>query len=452
MDQDIRFCTTSDGVRIAYAVVGSGPPLVRVLGWFTHLELDWQAPWVKALVEELGSRYTYIRYDGRGMGLSDRDVEDFSLDALVRDLAAVVDATSYDKVVLEGISQGGPVAIAYAVLHPERVSHLILYGSFAHLPPPRTTEQAEMREAVLTLVRQGWGSNKPAFRQTFTAMFMPDAEPERIQWFNELQRASATPETAAKFIENVYKLDVRDILKDVGVPTLVLHARRDQAVSFKGGRDLAAGIPNARFIPLESDNHALKTEEPAFLEFERAVDEFIGVEAARQPDASLPSGTAIILFLDIADSTALTERLGDAAFRAKARDLDEALRAAIREHAGTPIEGKLLGDGVLATFAAARDAIACAQSCRIAADNAGLPLHIGLHAGDVLHEEGNVYGGAVNIAARISGEAAPGDVLVSDIVRGLARTSAGVTFEDRGERELKGVSDPVRLWAVRERA
>ncbi len=164
---------------------------------------------------------------------------------------------------------------------------------------------------------------------------------------------------------------------------------------------------------------------------------------------SLPSGTAIILFADIADSTALTERLGDAAFREKARELDEALRQAITSNGGTAIEGKLLGDGVLATFGAAREAIACAQACHAAGNHAGLPLHVGIHAGDVIREANNVYGGAVNIASRVAGEAAAGETLVSGTVRDLARTSAGVSFEDRGERELKGVSEPVRLFAVR---
>jgi class 3 adenylate cyclase len=184
-------------------------------------------------------------------------------------------------------------------------------------------------------------------------------------------------------------------------------------------------------------------------DFPRALDQFLreDLEQAQASD-NLRSGTAIILFADIADSTALTERLGDAAFRAKARELDEALRRAITSNGGTAIEGKLLGDGVLATFGAAREAIACAQACHSAATNASLALHVGIHAGDVIREEGNVYGGAVNIAARISGEAAAGETLVSATVRDLARTSAGVSFEDRGERELKGVGESVRVYEV----
>ncbi len=166
------------------------------------------------------------------------------------------------------------------------------------------------------------------------------------------------------------------------------------------------------------------------------------------PGFEAPSGMAVILFADIADSTGLTERMGDRAFREKGRDLDGALRAIIRENGGTPVEGKLLGDGVLAVFTSARQAIEAALACGRAGDEAELPLHLGIHAGDVIREEGNVYGGAVNIAARIASAAAAGEVLVSDTVRGLARTSAGVRFEDRGEQSLKGVSEPVRVWAV----
>ena len=163
-----------------------------------------------------------------------------------------------------------------------------------------------------------------------------------------------------------------------------------------------------------------------------------------------PAGTAIILFADIADSTALTERMGDAQFRRKTRELDTALRSIIRERAGTPIEGRLVGDGLMAVFVSAQAAIETALRCRLAGDDTGLRLHLGLHAGDVIREANNVYGGAVNIAARVAGASGPGEVLVSDTVRGLARTSATASFEDRGEHVLKGVTDPQRLWAVRE--
>src|SRR5438132_187869 len=235
--------------------------------------------------------------------------------------------------------------------------------------------------------------------------------------------------------EAIQETDVMDMLSSIAVPTLVVHDRADTIGDFSMlTTKLASRIPNARFVATD--------------DLPRAVDEFMREDEQRAATEALPSGTAVILFADIADSTALTERLGDAAFRAKARDLDGALRTVIGEYAGTPIEGKLLGDGVLAMFTSARQAIEAALASGRAGDNAALPLHLGLHAGDVIREDNNVYGGAVNIASRISGLAAPGEVLVSETVRSLARTSAGVAFEDRGDQRLKGVSDAVRVWAV----
>ena len=228
------------------------------------------------------------------------------------------------------------------------------------------------------------------------------------------------------------------MLNSLAVPTLVIHDKSDTIGDFAAlASRLASRIPGARFV---------MTDDPA-----RAIDDFLR-EGRGPTTPELPSGTAIILFADIADSTALTERLGDAAFRTKARDLDAALRAVIRAHAGMPIEGKLLGDGVLAVFTSARQAIDAALACARSGDAAALPLHLGLHAGDVIREDNNVYGGAVNIASRVSALSAPGEVLVSDTVRSLARTSAGVQFEDRGEQTLKGVGDTVRVWAVVELA
>jgi len=246
-------------------------------------------------------------------------------------------------------------------------------------------------------------------------------------------------------------VDVADLLPRVTCPVLVTTpAVRDPKrnyIPLDAARRLAADLPDARLLELPSSNTPAlfvgTAEENA-----RAFEEFLAEGDGRQEKDPLPSGTAVILFADIADSTGLTERLGDAAFRAKARELDGALRGVIREHAGTAIEGKLLGDGVLAVFTSARQAIEAALACGAAGGHAGLPLHLGLHAGDVIREEGNVYGGAVNIASRISGLSAAGEVLVSETVRSLARTSAGVRFEDRGEQALKGVGEAVRVWAV----
>jgi class 3 adenylate cyclase len=255
--------------------------------------------------------------------------------------------------------------------------------------------------------------------------------------------------------------DAGPFLQDIAAATLVVH--RTEAPSgidfLSPARALAATIPNAQLTQLPYERGA-SFESPRVA---RLIDNFLGIAPhGSRAGGTAPMDMAVILFADIADSTALTERLGDAAFREKARALDEALRRAISSNGGTAIEGKLLGDGVLATFGAAREAIACARELHKLSlqrspprvgDGLGegsvLLLHVGIHAGDVIHEDDNVYGGAVNIAARVAGEAAAGETLVSGTVRDLARTSAGVSFEDRGERELKGVSEPVRVWAVR---
>ncbi|HEU4759504.1 MAG TPA: adenylate/guanylate cyclase domain-containing protein [Dehalococcoidia bacterium] len=269
-------------------------------------------------------------------------------------------------------------------------------------------------------------------------------------------RECVTPDVLRAHAEALRQFDVTDLLPQVKSPTLVLHRRQVTSPPVELAKGLASRIPDARLAVLEGAlilPYVGDTESVL-----SAIDEFLGEGEERAwPSAELPSGTAVILFADIADSTALTERLGDAAFRDKARELDTALRGVIRENGGAPVEGKLLGDGVLAVFTSARQAIEAAVACGKAGDDVGLPLHLGIHAGDVIREEdpdgrGNVYGGAVNIAARIAAASAPGEVLLSDTVRALARTSASVRFEDRGQHELKGVSEPVRVWAVREGA
>jgi class 3 adenylate cyclase/pimeloyl-ACP methyl ester carboxylesterase len=443
MEQQIRFCTTPDGVRIAYATVGDGNPLVAVSAFFGHLEFEWNDPDTRAFWEALAAGRLLVRYDKRGTGLSDWNAKDFSIEARVRDLESVIDAVGVGRFDLLGISEGGATSMIYAARHPDRVNRLILYGAY-----PRLYQSPKLAEPVLSLVRSQWGMGSAALAYAF----VQSGDPDKVAAFTELQRAAATGDTVAEILEEVAKIDVTSYLERVQAPTLVVHRKRDPLHPFDLAREMAACIRDARLEPLEGDIY------PPWLGDSNAVVDavrvFLGGErsapAAAEPTG--PEGMTAILFADIADSTALTERLGDAAFRAKARDLDAALRTIIREHAGTPIEGKLLGDGVLAVFTSARQAIEAALACARSGDDAGLPLHLGLHAGDVIREDNNVYGGAVNIASRISGLSAPGEVLVSETVRSLARTSAGVSFEDRGERGLKGVGEPVRVWAVREAA
>ena len=434
----IQYAQTKDGVSIAYWTMGEGMPLVYMPDLFSHIQLEWQFPGIQRWNERLAEKRKLVRYDGRGRGLSDRDVADYSLNALVMDLEAVLDRLALERCALFAVTFSGPVAIAYAAQHPNRVSHLILWQSWART---RDTASPQTR-SLARLIDTDWQT----YTETMAHMLIGWSEGELAQQWAALARGSATPEATKQALGAFRDTDVTHLLPEVKSPTLVLHHSEATTPDVKVARGLASRIPDARLVLLEGASAfaAIGDMEPLL----NAIDEFLG--EGKEPPAGLPEGMAVILFADIAGSTALTERMGDAAFRAKARELDGALRGVIRECSGTPVEGKVLGDGVLAVFTSARQAIDCALRCNSAGESVGLQLHLGIHAGDVIREGNNVYGGAVNIAARIAGASAPGEVLVSDTVRGLARTSAGVRFEDRGEHELKGVSESVRLFAVRE--
>lgn len=261
--QEIRYCRASDGVRLAYAISGQGPPLVKTANWLNHLEVDWDSPVWGHVLHSLSRDHTLVRYDARGNGLSDWDVAELSLDAWVSDLEAVVAAAGVERFPLLGISQGCAISIAYAARHPERVSHLILYGGFAVGALKRSPQESEKRKAFITLTRLEWGADSPAFRQMFTLQFMPDASKDQIDAFNELQRRCTSPECAARYMEAVGNFDVTDLAAKIKAPTLVMHARGDLRVPFELGQQMAAGIPNSRFVALQSRNHLLLKNEPA---------------------------------------------------------------------------------------------------------------------------------------------------------------------------------------------
>jgi len=269
VQQDIRFCTAPDGVQLAYSKIGQGPPLMKTGNWMTHLEFDLESPIWRHLYRELAKDHTLVRYDARGNGLSDRTVDEISFDAFVSDLETVVDAAGLSRFALLGISQGCAVSIAYAARHPERVSHLILYGGYAlgSSKRARTEAQKEVEAAYLTLMRVGWGQENPAFRQIFTSQFLPGGTKEQADWFNELQRITVTPEVAVRMREVNSQSDVTALLPQLTVPTLVLHARDDARVPFESGRRMAAGIPGARFVTLQGRNHLFLESDPAFGQF-----------------------------------------------------------------------------------------------------------------------------------------------------------------------------------------
>ncbi len=275
--QSVHFCTTSDGVQIAYATVGAGPPLVKAANWLNHLEYDWQSPVWHHLFRALAKDRLLVRYDARGNGLSDWKVEDISFEAFVQDLETVADAVALKRFALFGISQGCAVAIKYAIQHPERVICLVLHGGYArgrfHRGSPDEIEQSRM---LNTLVRHGWGQDNPAFRQVFSSLLIPDASPEQMQWFNELQRISASPENAIRIREAYDNINISDDLPAISVPTLVLHCRNDAAVPFEEGRRMAGMIPGAKFVPLEGQNHLILQDEPAWPRFLAEIRGFLG--------------------------------------------------------------------------------------------------------------------------------------------------------------------------------
>jgi pimeloyl-ACP methyl ester carboxylesterase len=275
VEQDIRFCSAKDGVRIAYATVGEGPPLVKTGNWLNHLEFDWQSPIWQHYIEELAADHLLVRYDQRGNGLSDWDVQDFSFDALAGDLESVVDAVGLERFTLLGMSQGCAVSIAYAVRHPDRVNRLVLYGGYAKGWAKRETG-ADARRAMLTLIQEGWGQDNPAFRQIWTTFFLPGGTPEQMEWFNELQKISTSPDNAVKISNVNGNIDVESLLSRVTVPTLVLHARGDAVVQFEEGRHVAASIPGARLVALDSPNHLILEHEAAWPKFLAEVREFLG--------------------------------------------------------------------------------------------------------------------------------------------------------------------------------
>jgi DNA-binding SARP family transcriptional activator/pimeloyl-ACP methyl ester carboxylesterase len=278
--QTIRFCTAPDGVRLAYAVVGQGPPLVKAANWLSHLEYDWNSPVWRHWLTGLAENNTLVRYDERGCGLSDWNVNEFNLDSWVLDLETVVDAMGLERFPLLGISQGASIAVEYTVRHPEKVSRLILYGGYLRGRFHRnlTPEQREELELMLRLIKVGWGKEHPAFRQVFSTLFLPEGTPEQLHAFNELQRISTSPEIAAQIVNGFQAINVHEQAKRITQPTLVLHAKGELRIPFEEGRLMAATIPNARLVPLESKNHILLEGEPAWKRFLEEVRTFLEEE------------------------------------------------------------------------------------------------------------------------------------------------------------------------------
>jgi pimeloyl-ACP methyl ester carboxylesterase/DNA-binding CsgD family transcriptional regulator len=290
MKQRIHFCTSRDGIRIAYVATGQGPPLLRLNNWFTHLEIDRASPVWQHWIDAFTQRRTLIRFDPRGSSLSDRNITDFSLDALVTDVEAVVDAAGLSRFPLLGFCQGAVIAIAYAARHPDRVSRLVLYAPYPHGAYVAGTPEKFTKQALVLaqMIEVGWGKEAGAFREVFANLLMPEGGKEQLKWIGDLQRRSASPETACQLWNAFQAFDIRAEAGKVTAPTLVLHARRDAMVPFEAGRLVAASIPNARFVPLESKNHILLPREKAWEVFHKEVDDFL--DADEQVDSVTDGG------------------------------------------------------------------------------------------------------------------------------------------------------------------
>jgi pimeloyl-ACP methyl ester carboxylesterase len=303
-EPQIRFCTTADGVNIAWASAGRGLPLVKTPNWVNHLELDMRSLVWRRWIQRMGKGHTLVRYDARGCGLSDRDVTALSLDTQRLDLEAVVEAAKLDRFVLYGASQGAAIAIDYAARHPGRVSHLVLYGGYLRGARKRAQSRAafEEAEAILKLVQLGWGRENSAFRQIFATQFIPESTQEQLKAFDELQRMTVTPETAAAILSMMHDVDVTESAKRVQCPTLVFHSRGDARVPFEEGRRLASVIPHAEFVPLDSNNHVLLEHQVAWERFFVELEDFLARHGAPATNVNVPS---------LADLTAAESRVLD---------------------------------------------------------------------------------------------------------------------------------------------
>ena len=442
MEPQFRFCTRSDGVQLAYLTVGDGPPLIRVPGWISNLENDWKDRDLRVFHETLAQHHTLVTYDKHGTGMSDRNRDDLTLESDLRDLETVLDHLEIEQVALLGISQAGPVCAAYAAKHPDRVSHLILYGSYARGPAIAPTE---VRESIISLIRAHWGMGSKALAD----VFMRGADSQATENFAKFQRSAADAEMAARLFDLCYQIDVTDQLASIQAPTLVMHRDKDKAIPASLGREMAGLIPGARFLPLEGQIHVVHMGDPAAVL--RATAEFLGDAA---PASHAGGGDMYtILFTDMASSTALSDRLGDTAAQEVRRTHNDIVRAALTGNAGNEI--KHTGDGIMASFNTASSALDAAIAIQrgVGAHKAEHPdsplaVYVGLNAGEPIAEDDDLFGTSINLAARICDHANAGQILAANVVRELA-AGKDFLFADLGETELRGFEDPVKLWELR---
>ena len=469
MEQHLHYCTTPDGVYLAYATIGHGPPLVKAANWLSHLEYDWHSPVWRHWLEALAESHELIRYDERGCGLSDWDVADFTLEAWVQDLEAVVDAAGVERFPLLGISQGGPIAITYAVRHPERVSHLILYGSYVRGKLNRNLSPKGLEEVEMlgNLIRLGWGQESPAFRQVFSTMFIPEGTPEQWSWFNELQQVSASPENAFRIYEGFNHIDVSDLAQQVRAPTLILHAREDGRIPIHEGRLMASLIPEARFVALDSKNHVLLQNEPAWGHFLQEVRGFLGVEEENVTPFLRTTEHGIVdhyrsvgvLFADMVGFTTLSAELAPDDMVALLDRIYSRFDQIVNEYGLEKI--RIVGDEYMAASGVPRPRPYYAEALANAAldmlayleslpqyNGRRVTFRFGLNIGPVtigtigkVNLQYDLWGDTVNLASRMQSHGVPGKIQITrqlyEQIRDhyVCRRRGTIEIKDMGEME-----------------
>jgi class 3 adenylate cyclase/pimeloyl-ACP methyl ester carboxylesterase len=445
MEHQIRFCTSADGTRIAYATMDVGSPLILVAPWAAVIERDWEHPDSRASLESVARSRQLVSFDRRGVGASQREVDDFSLEAQVADLAAVADHLGLEQFDLWGQLDGAAISVAYAVEHPERLSRLVLWSAYSS---GVETFRPGATRGLVELIHGSWG----LARRAIASVVFPSGPSELQTWFSDGLRRSMSPDVAAKHLEFYATVDVGPLLPRVTVPTMVLHRRGNRDAPISAGTAVAALIPDAWFVALEGDiDHAFLGDTSYMETLTRFLDE--GRAQALTSERLEAGDVHTILITDMEGSTTLTQGLGDAKAQDVLRTHNAILRDALKAHSGSEI--KHTGDGIMASFASASRALESAMSMQraFAQHNETNPdvlirVRIGLNAGEPVAEEKDLFGTAVQLAARICAQAAPGQILVSDVVQQLA-AGKGFTFADQGEAELKGFERPVRMHEVK---
>jgi class 3 adenylate cyclase/pimeloyl-ACP methyl ester carboxylesterase len=448
MKPSVQFAKRKDGATIAYSVFGNGPPLIYVAAWVTDLAFFFEDPHTYDFWKKLSQHFQVILYDKHGCGQSDRDRTEFSLDSELIDLEAIIDHLDLKELILLGCSCAGPVSIAYTARHPEKVTHLILYGTWAD---GNDIAKKEVRSALTALIKASWGIGAKAMAD----LLVPEAAPEILQHLTKFQRASCTAGLAAELLNLGYSLDVSDLLSNIKTPTLILHREGDRASPVTQGRQLATKIPNSLFKVLKGNIHIIWLGDTSGIIKE--VLDFVGkdpataiTESALEDSAGMSETAeqATIVFSDIVSSTDLVNSLGDA----KARDIflqhDKIIRDTIIKYNGTELQN--LGDGFMLSFESATSAIkcACAIQKEITQNLSQIPIRIGINTGEVIRREGRrPFGQAVVLASRIVSECEGGQILISDISKQLA-AGGNFSFSEMGKFNPKGFDDSIKLHAV----